>query len=99
MKVIEKDLNDFALWTKEALTQAESVGMDISNLTDEWALYSPRSVTDPQRRGLMGAIESAREAKNIKGRMEADPGLAKTARENLNPITDRGRISLVEQQP
>ena len=91
MKVIEKDLNDFALWTKEALTQAESVGMDISNLTDEWALYSPRSVTDPQRRGLMGAIESAREAKNIKGRMEADPGLAKTARENLNPITDRGR--------
>ena len=89
MKVIEKDLNDFAKWTKEALAQAESVGMNISDLKDEWALYSPRSVTEPQRRGLLGAIESAKEAKNIKGRMKVDEGAARTARENLNPITER----------
>ena len=94
---IEEDLIRLKQMADEAMQFAQKSGIDIGNLEDEWALYRPRSVTDPRPRGFMGAIEKARANKDIKQRMQAaakgdTPDKIRDAQlENLNPLTYRAK--------
>ena len=94
---IEADLLRMKKMADEALSFAQQSGIDMGYLSDEWALYRPRSVTEPRKRGFMGAIEQAKANKDLKRRMEA----AQTAStekggnlkmQNLNPITYRQKL-------
>ena len=93
---IEGDLVRLKGMADEAMQFAQKSGIDIGDLEDEWALYRPRSVTDPRPRGFMGAIEKARANKDIKNRIDAaakassDKGTG-AALENLNPLTYRAK--------
>ena len=93
---IEGDLVRLKQMADEAMQFAQKSGIDIGQLEDEWALYRPRSVTDPRPRGFMGAIEKARANKDIKNRIDAaanksgDKGTG-AALENLNPLTYRAK--------
>lgn len=88
---IEQDLVRLKSMADEAMDFAKQSGIDIGQLTDEYALYRPRSVTDPRPRGVMGAIEKARAKKHLKNRMREWSKDAGPEAENLNPLTYRSK--------
>ena len=88
---IEQDLVRLKSMADEAMDFAKQSGIDIGQLTDEYALYRPRSVTDPRPRGVMGAIEKARAKKHLKNRMRQWSKDAGPEAENLNPLTYRSK--------
>jgi hypothetical protein len=88
---IEQDLVRLKSMADEAMDFAKQSGIDIGQLTDEYALYRPRSVTDPRPRGVMGAIEKARAKKHLKNRMKEWSKDAGPEAENLNPLTYRSK--------